>query len=652
MQSFPANPSAHGGQRNYVFVDEHNRHKRLKVMRACEGCRRRKIKCDSATTNTWPCAACTRLKLTCVPPPSGSENDQGDQDDYAVADVTESIPFQSIIMPLSSPHGSSLKQDLQNPLQAHYYPSSGYLPPQQYQGAGLQMQPQGAYSNVYRTMSNASTQSLPRTGSISQAQLGLERVASNELDYSTAEGLIEQLGDLKIGENGVAMFTRPKNALTAEPEAPIQDTEIKLPPLSTGAGSQIRIPPELMPTDQDASQYFQLFFRDVHPYVPVINRNYFYHQWHTNRAAISPLLLEAVFACAGRLSEDPAQGAQWLALANKHESSFLDTPRLSTLQSLLLLLKAREAAPKQGYYYRSWMTCKTIVSMAKDLDLHEHHDIHNSGDTCGSDAIECLTKTRVWQTILICEMMIGGSQGRSDMGVDPNTVETSTNPPGSDLDDYEKALSRQFAFFVRNARNIRLITDSSQKLKKKKDWGLDPEFVAYNVAFKKWPSELPKDLQILVPQENAPLSLPSHFIGNMHSHYQLGNLMLHRPQLVASKSFALDLQWKEQMSLCYNSAKMLCRLQEAIVAKFNMSGLMCMQRGINFTIYAILTCIMVHLVSPTHADKSLSRTDSIRLPLHPRILNSILMLEISSHVTCASWRSACQPGLSPRWKLR
>jgi len=37
-------------------------------MRACEGCRRRKIKCDAATTNTWPCSACIRLKLHCVPP--------------------------------------------------------------------------------------------------------------------------------------------------------------------------------------------------------------------------------------------------------------------------------------------------------------------------------------------------------------------------------------------------------------------------------------------------------------------------------------------------------------------------------------------------------------------------------------------------------
>jgi hypothetical protein len=40
----------------------------IAVMRACEGCRRRKIKCDAATTNTWPCSACVRLKLHCIPP--------------------------------------------------------------------------------------------------------------------------------------------------------------------------------------------------------------------------------------------------------------------------------------------------------------------------------------------------------------------------------------------------------------------------------------------------------------------------------------------------------------------------------------------------------------------------------------------------------
>jgi len=46
----------------------------------------------------------------------------------------------------------------------------------------------------------------------------------------------------------------------------------------------------------------------------------------------------------------------------------MDVPRLSTLQALLIILKAREAAPKRGYYFRSWMTVVSCVQMAKDLD--------------------------------------------------------------------------------------------------------------------------------------------------------------------------------------------------------------------------------------------------------------------------------------------
>lgn len=61
-------------------------------MRACEGCRRRKIKCDAATTNTWPCSACIRLKLHCVPPTINydsefSTNGQGFQ--------TENVEYES-----------------------------------------------------------------------------------------------------------------------------------------------------------------------------------------------------------------------------------------------------------------------------------------------------------------------------------------------------------------------------------------------------------------------------------------------------------------------------------------------------------------------------------------------------------------------------
>lgn len=90
----------------------------------------------------------------------------------------------------------------------------------------------------------------------------------------------------------------------------------------------------------------------------------------------------------------------------------MDVPRLSTIQALLLLLKARESLPKKGYYYRSWQTVKTIVSMAKDLDLHEHYSYHADGRPCELRPIECLVHTRIWQALMVIEVMIGAPQGK------------------------------------------------------------------------------------------------------------------------------------------------------------------------------------------------------------------------------------------------
>ena len=71
-----------------------------------------------------------------------------------------------------------------------------------------------------------------------------------------------------------------------------------------------------MPDDETILHYFDLYFAHVHPYVPVLDRSLFFHQWATSRETVSPLLLEAIFAIGSRLADDPAQGQQWLALAS------------------------------------------------------------------------------------------------------------------------------------------------------------------------------------------------------------------------------------------------------------------------------------------------------------------------------------------------
>ncbi len=326
MQSYPLSTAAPLGPKNYVFVDEHNRHKRLKVMRACEGCRRRKIKCDSATTNTWPCAACVRLKLHCVPPVGGLEGDAGD---IASTD--------SIEEPLG-PHSFSTPSVAPGQQSQNYAPS---LPAFQLdQGDGYAYDTYAAdyqkpsfhinaksYDNFYPDahqyagtihdpyQNSSQTYGHPQDD---EKVIRQERAESSPIDQFTAEDLMDHLGQLKINDAGVAGYIRSEKS-TKEQDPPVQETEPELKiaaAFSTGAGSHIRIPPALMPSEEEAMQAFGTYFANVHPYVPVLNRSDFYHQWRHDPASISPLILEAIFANAGRLSDDPAQGAQWLALAN------------------------------------------------------------------------------------------------------------------------------------------------------------------------------------------------------------------------------------------------------------------------------------------------------------------------------------------------
>lgn len=89
----------------------------------------------------------------------------------------------------------------------------------------------------------------------------------------------------------------------------------------------------------------------------------------------------------------------------------MDTPRLSTIQALLLILKAREAAPRRGYFYRSWMSIVQCVQMGKELGLDDHFEDHKAGRSCDSSAADCALKSRIWQTVFVGETMIGSAQG-------------------------------------------------------------------------------------------------------------------------------------------------------------------------------------------------------------------------------------------------
>jgi hypothetical protein len=80
---------------------------------------------------------------------------------------------------------------------------------------------------------------------------------------------------------------------------------------------RVRIPVEMMPSEEVALEYFDYFFSHIHPFVPVLCQSTFYREWATNREGISPLLLEGIFASATAMMNKQLESNKWIALASR-----------------------------------------------------------------------------------------------------------------------------------------------------------------------------------------------------------------------------------------------------------------------------------------------------------------------------------------------
>lgn len=191
------------------------------VMRACEGCRRRKIKCDAATTNTWPCSACIRLKLHCVRPNGydGATEPQvfePTRTDYEAMGVHD---FRSH-MAMPPPHmlaGAADHSSMYAPKAASYSGPSGLYQHQPMQYAdhspvatGLHYTTvppsNGVVDHYVSPMSHTQTQSQPTIFHPTPQHVQQVRPDSPPETYSPEQygqqDLSELLGTLKLNEAG------------------------------------------------------------------------------------------------------------------------------------------------------------------------------------------------------------------------------------------------------------------------------------------------------------------------------------------------------------------------------------------------------------------------------------------------------------------
>jgi len=394
-------------------------------------------------------------------------------------------------------------------------------------------------------------------------------------------------------------------------------------PDTTGDGMKLRIPPGMMPPEEVVHHRLDYFFEHCHPYLPLMVPAEMYAQWANDRDNISPLVLEGIFACCGYCSGDDQEGDRWRAMAERHARYYEDAPRLSTLQGLVILLKANEFRAKGGYHYRNWTSITRIVQMAVDLGLHEHKDLHTR-NLCPDEGQgnECIVRTRLWHTIFVLELMIGGAQGRTGFSVDIHSVDLENSLVFPLMTEDERTITALFNQLMRAIRVVRTTNKNWAHLRRTKaDWANDVLFIENNKDVENWLTELPDHLRIEFPTDGTLPFISSHFLANLHCYYYLAVLLQHRPQVELLTRE--DARYAEEVATCYDAAKRICVLQEALKQKYGWPGLFPMLRGAHFHMYCVVACLMYHLVSLWTLDPSLFPQTREFTERHMRILDSL-----------------------------
>lgn len=168
-------------------------------MRACEGCRKRKIKCDAATTNTWPCSACTRLKLHCVKP-----NSYDGIDSATTYDAAPDSSTQLHQISLSGQIGPDVSKTVADIYQTSYDPAD----PSAFQPVTFDAS-QGSHPIHYTTMPFQGGLDHPYNGSNAFPAPPVQQVTRQEsspgaqsADSFQQQDLADLLGGLKVNELG------------------------------------------------------------------------------------------------------------------------------------------------------------------------------------------------------------------------------------------------------------------------------------------------------------------------------------------------------------------------------------------------------------------------------------------------------------------
>ncbi|KAL9548642.1 hypothetical protein MBANPS3_005597 [Mucor bainieri] len=383
-------------------------------------------------------------------------------------------------------------------------------------------------------------------------------------------------------------------------------------------------PLELPPKDL-SEHLIRLYFKHFYPFLPLFyKRQLFSTIDHPAMEPVAPLLLNAIYAVASRISpdvrvrSDPASpdtaGDVFFERAEKLLDESYDTPSISTVQALVLLASHQHGAMKSA---RAWLYSGMAFRMAQDLGLHRNCDHWNIPPE------ECERRKRVFWCCYVVDRLASAMYGRAstfeerDCDVPFPTVDDDDlireDDPSSTAQQQQQPSFRLLEGFtnlikicdilghvLKNIYYVRSLQYTGAKQ-------ADSVLTTWNKKLQQWYDHLPDSLQIKKESSSASHhTLPPTAVCQLHMIYHTTVILLHRPFIPGPNQSLLP-SLLPCASICSAAADAVLSITNSMLAQNKLRYVM------NYAVYYIFTSGIIFIrsacaVKPTNAP-SLSSDD-------------------------------------------